>query len=78
MTPEVPPDHLATWPPVMTPKYLAAALEISEASLAQDRYRGRGVPFTKCGARVRYLREDVLKYLQGNRMKRTDDPRPAR
>ena len=55
-------------PPVMTAKQLAALIYISEASLAQDRYLGRGIPFTKIGARVRYLREDVLAYLAAHRM----------
>ncbi|MCV7086557.1 helix-turn-helix domain-containing protein [Mycolicibacter hiberniae] len=52
----------------MTAKQLAAYLSISEASLAQDRYLRRGVPFTKVGSkRVRYLRADVLGYLAANR-----------
>nr|WP_194074143.1 helix-turn-helix domain-containing protein [Mycobacterium talmoniae] len=55
-------------PEVMTAKQLAAFLHISEASLAQDRYLRRGVPFVKVGnKRVRYMREDVLNYLAANR-----------
>lgn len=54
-------------PPVMTAKQLSAFMHISEDSLAQDRYLGRGIPFTKVGARVRYLREDVLAYLAAHR-----------
>jgi hypothetical protein len=61
---------------IMTAKQLAAVLGISEASLAQDRYKGTGIPFVKCGSRrVRYLKADVLAYLAANRMTRTDDPR---
>ncbi|MCV7311019.1 hypothetical protein H7J89_10340 [Mycobacterium paraffinicum] len=42
---------------------------MSEASLAQDRYLRKGVPFTRVGGRrIRYLRDDVLKYLQANRI----------
>lgn len=63
-------------PQVLTAAQLAQVLGISPASLAQDRYRGRGVPYVKIGAkRVRYLREDVLKYLRQNRLQRTDEPR---
>ena len=62
--------------PVMTAEQLADALSMTPAALAQDRFHGRGIPFVKIGARrVRYLRDDVLKYLQDNRMQRTDDVR---
>lgn len=60
---------------VMTAKQLAVILDISEASLAQDRYKGTGIPFTKINKRVRYLKADVMAFLQANRMTRTDDPR---
>lgn len=78
----MPNDLLAASPPempsVMTAEQLSPIVHISVAALAQDRYRGRGIPFVKVGTkRVRYLREDVLKYLQDNRMRRTDDPRPG-
>jgi hypothetical protein len=62
-------------PAVATSKQLSKAIQASEASLAQDRYRGTGIPFVKIGGRVRYLRQDVLAYLAANRMQRTDDPR---
>lgn len=62
---------------IMTAKQLAAELHVSEASLAQDRYRGDGIPFTRVKSRVRYLRADVEKYLEENRCARTDDPRGA-
>lgn len=32
---------------IMTAKQLATELHVSEASLAQDRYRGDGIPFVK-------------------------------
>lgn len=64
-------------PPVATPKHVAILLDTTEGSLSQDRYLGRGIPFVKYGKRVRYLREDVLDFLQRNRMQRTDDPRGA-
>lgn len=62
---------------IMTAKQLATELHISEASLAQDRYRGDGIPFVKVKKRVRYLRVDVEAYLAANRCQRTDDPRGA-
>lgn len=55
-------------PPLATPSQLAAILQTTVDSLAQDRYRRRGVPWTKVGGRVRYLREDVLNYLAANRI----------
>lgn len=55
-------------PPVATARQLADFLVTTEASLAQDRYLRRGVPYTRVGRRIRYLREDVLKYLQANRI----------
>lgn len=66
---------LGVLPTVSTPKQVADFVQASVDSLAQDRYRGRGIPFVKIGGRVRYLREDVLAYLAANRMRRTDDPR---
>lgn len=68
---------LAELPAVATSKQVSKVIQTSEASLAQDRYRGTGIPFVKIGGRVRYLRQDVLAYLSANRMQRTDDPRPA-
>lgn len=62
------PIVLAELPPLATPSQLAAFLQTTVDSLAQDRYRRRGVPWTKVGGRVRYVREDVLKYLAANRI----------
>ncbi len=59
-------------PQVITPKQLAEFFQTTEASLAQDRYLGRGVPFIKVGnKRVRYLREDVLAYCESQRRTQT-------
>lgn len=55
-------------PPLMTPAQLAAFLQTTVDSLSQDRYRRRGVPWTKVVGRVRYSREDVLAYLAANRV----------
>jgi hypothetical protein len=58
-------------PCVATPAQVAKVIQTSPASLAQDRYRGRGIPFVKIAGRVRYLRQDVLDYLTSNRAYQT-------
>lgn len=58
-------------PPVSTPEQVAKLFQTTVAALAQDRYRGRGVPFVKIAGRVRYLRQDVLDHLAANRMTQT-------
>lgn len=57
----------ADLPPIATPPQVASFLQTTVDALAQDRYRRRGVPWTKVGGRVRYMREDVLAYLAANR-----------
>lgn len=46
---------MSVLPEVMTAAQLAEFLQTTSEALAQDRYRGRGIPFVKVGARVRYL-----------------------
>lgn len=58
----------ASLPEVATAKQLAEYLGTTEASLAQDRYLNRGVPYTRVGRRIRYLRSDVLAFLAANRI----------
>jgi hypothetical protein len=53
--------------PICTTQELAPVVRTSDAALAQDRYRGTGIPFIKFGRRVRYLRTDVARYLAANR-----------
>ncbi|RIQ98727.1 DNA-binding protein [Mycobacteroides abscessus] len=50
-------------PEVATAAQVAEYLQTTEASLAQDRYLRRGVPYTRFGRRIRYMREDVVNYL---------------
>ncbi|OSC30694.1 hypothetical protein B8W69_06565 [Mycobacterium vulneris] len=57
---------LTVLPPVMTPPETAQVLRTTVTSLAQDRFRGVGVPYVKYGSRIRYLRADVGKYLLDN------------
>lgn len=54
-------------PAVAKADQVAAVMQTTVDALAQDRYRGRGIPYIKIGGRVRYLREDVLNYLAANR-----------
>ena len=62
---------LSELPPVATASELAPILRTTEPALAQDRYRGIGVPYIKHGRRVRYLRADVARYLIANRRQGT-------
>jgi hypothetical protein len=55
-------------PAIATAVQVAKVVQTSVDALAQDRYRGRGIPHVKIGGRVRYLREDVLAYLTANRV----------
>jgi hypothetical protein len=60
------PLHLL--PPVSTSKHVAAVIGTSEADLSQERYQHKGIPYTKIGRRVRYLRSDVIEFLAANRI----------
>ena len=55
-------------PPVATGRQVAAVIGTSEAALSQERYQHRGIPYTRIGRRVRYLRSDVIEYLATNRV----------
>ncbi|WP_308103110.1 MULTISPECIES: helix-turn-helix domain-containing protein [unclassified Nocardia] len=57
---------------LLTPAELAEYMHTTVASLAQDRYRGRGVPFVKRGSRVLYRASDVAKYLADNTFQGTE------
>lgn len=58
---------LSQLPAVMTAAELAPAIGLSVASLSQERYLNKGIPYIKLGHRVRYLRADVARYLLANR-----------
>jgi hypothetical protein len=62
---------LSECPPVIKPEVLAPLLGVTVGALANDRYRGVGVPFVKHGKRVRYLRGDVARYLIAHRSTNT-------
>ncbi len=55
-------------PEVATSTQVAKFVQSTPDALAQDRYRRRGIPYVKIGGRVRYLRADVLKFLDDNRI----------
>jgi len=55
-------------PPVATSRQVAAVIGTSEAALSQERYQHKGIPYTKIGRRVRYLRSDVIEFLAANRI----------
>ena len=62
-----PPKTTHMIPPVATTAQVARALQTTPSALSQDRYKGIGIPYVKIGSRVRYLREDVLAYINANR-----------
>lgn len=67
--PDMPDDTGAEpLPYIANPKQLAQFLGTTEGAIAQDRYLGRGIPYTRIGKRIRYLRADVLAYLAANRV----------
>jgi hypothetical protein len=57
---------LSPLPPIMTAEELAPAIRSSVGALAQDRYRNRGIPYTRLGRRIRYARVEVARYLLAN------------
>lgn len=52
----------------LTPKEVAALTRRAVASLANDRYHRRGLPYTKFGRSVRYRYSDVQEFLQKRRV----------
>ncbi|MEB4208753.1 helix-turn-helix domain-containing protein [Mycobacterium sp. 94-17] len=60
-------------PEIATPAQVSAVVGKSQPALAQDRNRGRGIPYIRLGFRIRYLRTDVENYILGNRVP-TDAP----
>jgi hypothetical protein len=58
---------LTDMPEYMTPREAAQVVRKTEATLAQDRYLRRGMPYIKAGARILYARADVVAYLAAGR-----------
>lgn len=63
MTPAIPFDDPNA---VVLPAQLAAYLHTSEAVLAQERYRGVGIPYVRHGRRILYRVSDIRAYLDTN------------
>jgi hypothetical protein len=63
---------IANLPEVSTTKDVAKVLQLTANGLHQARLAGKGPKFIKIGRLIRYLRPDVLDYLQRNRF----DPQP--
>lgn len=53
-------------PALMTTAEVADFVRASKESLNQDRYLRRGMPYVRIGRKIRYRREDVLRYLEAN------------
>ena len=64
---EYPPPDLGDLPAVMTAAQIGAVFNKSAAQLANERFLGKGLPYTKVGARVFYLKSDIEAFLAANR-----------
>lgn len=54
---------------LQTPSQVAEYLQVTEATLADMRYRSRGPRFVKVGRLVRYRREDLEAWLETSNRK---------
>lgn len=61
------PLTLTDLPEIATAAEVAEVFKTTEAALAQDRYLRRGLPYVKVGRRIRYLRADIVAYLEAGR-----------
>jgi HK97 family phage major capsid protein len=58
-----------------TPEQVAEILNVNTTTLAQQRYRGLGLPYLKVGRAVRYRWVDVEQYLEARTVTRQDQQR---
>lgn len=63
---------------LMTTQELAEFLKVSPSYLNKDRLTGRGIPFVKIGASVRYRLSDVLRFTEGRVRRSTSHASTAR
>lgn len=56
-----------------TPAEVAQFMHTTTGGLAQQRYKGTGIPFVKVGRRVLYRWSDVHAYVAANVITRTDE-----
>lgn len=55
-------DAAPDWTP-FTQEYIAAVRDCSEATLERDRWAGDGIPFIRDGRSIRYIKRDVVRWL---------------
>ena len=60
---------------LLKPEELAARWRVSTSTLADWRWRGKGLPFLKIGGRVFYREEDVRDYERTRMFRDTRGPR---
>lgn len=65
-------------PKMVSEKIVSEELGIPLPTLRNQRSMGRGIPFFKIGKSVRYRIEDVLAYLEANRVDPGEVPRRGR
>lgn len=56
-------------------KEVAAMTGRKLPTLRNDRFLGRGLPYSKMGKSVRYAIEDVVAYMEARRVSTSDAPR---
>ena len=52
----------------LTEKDVAKITSISLATLRNDRFLGRGIPYSKIGKSVRYSQSDVIDYMESRKI----------
>ena len=62
---------------LMDARAAATSLGVAPGTLAKWRVTGDGPPFVKLGARVRYDRDDLDRWLDANRHRTTGDRLPG-
>lgn len=55
-------------PRFLTETQVAKLTGISLSKLRQDRYRSKGIPYSKIGQSVRYLLSDVLAFMESHKV----------
>ena len=53
----------------LTEKEVAIITRLSLATLRNDRFLRRGIPYMKIGRSVRYSLEDVIQYMESHKIK---------
>ncbi len=64
----MPDENIASHLP-LTPKQAAEILHIHHVTLAKMRYQGRGPAYVKYGGLVYYFIDDILEWLEKNRIR---------